>query len=568
MKKRILASSLITVIFALLIVTCSFIALVNIKEIDKTKEILSVYNNLVIKSNSFKDGNLDDFKISNAKVRFTFVDRDGNVLKDTSNENLENHLNRDEIVEALKNGEASSTRYSETQATNVIYYATKIDDNTLVRSSVPLYTIKVFSESYITYYFIVIVFVILLSLGLSLKLIRAIIYPVKELEIATNKIANGDYSRRVSIYTNDEIGSLANTFNNMADQLQSRISDSLDKQNKLEAILESMESGVIAVDNKQKVMLINPYVKNLFGIKEDIIGENISEYIIDYDILSFMRNIPAIEMKEIKLIHPILRELRIKKAPIINDKKIPIGVVITVLDITDIKRLENIRSQFVANVSHELKTPLTSIKGFAETLKFVEDLPTRNKFLDIIDKEAERLTNLINDILILSNIENNHKMKEEEFNPAKVIEDVINMVTPQMNSKQIEINFSSNGTNELNGDRDKFFQMILNLVENAIKYSNDKTLISIRTYDINDYTYIEVEDNGIGIPKEDLPRIFERFYRVDKSRAKGGTGLGLAIVKHIARMFNGEIFVKSTLNKGTKFTIKLRKNIKTDDFIY
>ena len=180
MKKRILASSLITVIFALLIVTCSFIALVNIKEIDKTKEILSVYNNLVIKSNSFKDGNLDDFKISNAKVRFTFVDRDGNVLKDTSNENLENHLNRDEIVEALKNGEASSTRYSETQATNVIYYATKIDDNTLVRSSVPLYTIKVFSESYITYYFIVIVFVILLSLGLSLKLIRAIIYPVKE----------------------------------------------------------------------------------------------------------------------------------------------------------------------------------------------------------------------------------------------------------------------------------------------------------------------------------------------------------------------------------------------------
>ncbi|WP_278600417.1 sensor histidine kinase, partial [Clostridium tertium] len=246
----------------------------------------------------------------------------------------------------------------------------------------------------------------------------------------------------------------------------------------------------------------------------------------------------------------------------------PIGVVITVLDITDIKRLENIRSQFVANVSHELKTPLTSIKGFAETLKFVEDLPTRNKFLDIIDKEAERLTNLINDILILSNIENNHKMKEEEFNPAKVIEDVINMVTPQMNSKQIEINFSSNGTNELNGDRDKFFQMILNLVENAIKYSNDKTLISIRTYDINDYTYIEVEDNGIGIPKEDLPRIFERFYRVDKSRAKGGTGLGLAIVKHIARMFNGEIFVKSTLNKGTKFTIKLRKSIKADDFIY
>ncbi|WP_322412587.1 HAMP domain-containing protein, partial [Clostridium perfringens] len=156
----------------------------------------------------------------------------------------------------------------------------------IIRASLPLYTIRVFSEDYIKYYIIVIIFVVLLSLGLSLKLIRAIIYPVKELEIATNKIANGDYSRRVNIYTNDEIGSLASTFNNMADQLQSKINDSLDKRNKLEAILESMESGVIAIDNKQKVMMINPYAKNLFGITKDIIGENISEYIIDYDIIS------------------------------------------------------------------------------------------------------------------------------------------------------------------------------------------------------------------------------------------------------------------------------------------
>ena len=565
MKKRILVSSLITVIFALIIVTCSFIALVNFREIDRTKEILAVYNNLVIKSNNFDENSLKNFTINDSGVRFTFVDKEGNVEKDTDNKNLENHLNREEVIGAFKNGEASSTRYSNTENTNVIYYATKIDDNTIIRSSVSLYTIKLFSEDYIKYYSVVIVFVILLSLGLSLKLVRAVIYPVKELEIVTNKIANGDYGRRVSIFTNDEIGSLANTFNNMADQLQSKISDSLDKRNKLEAILESMESGVIAVDNKQNVILINPYAKNLFGIKDDIIGEKISEYIIDYDILTFMKNVPFIEMKEIKLIHPIARELRIKKAPIINDKKIPIGVVVTVLDITDIKRLENIRSQFVANVSHELKTPLTSIKGFAETLKFVEDINTKNKFLDIIDKEAERLTNLINDILILSNIENNYRMKEETFNPKEVIEDVINMVTPQMNNKNIEIEFISNESKKLTGDRDKFFQMILNLVENAIKYSNNEANIKIKTYDVNDYTYIEVEDNGIGIPKDDLPRIFERFYRVDKSRAKGGTGLGLAIVKHIVKMFNGEIFVKSTLNKGTKFTIKLRRTIELND---
>ena len=275
-----------------------------------------------------------------------------------------------------------------------------------------------------------------------------------------------------------------------------------------------------------------------------------------------MKSIHEIETKEIKLIHPVPREIRIKKAPIINSKKIPIGVVLTVLDITDIKRLENIRSQFVANVSHELKTPLTSIKGFAETLKYVEDNNTRNKFLDIIDKEAERLTNLINDILILSNIENSNKMKNEEFNPSEVIEDVIKMFLNQINNEEVEIFFDDKGTKELIGDRDKFYQMMLNLVENAIKYSNIKATINIRTYENRDYQYIEVEDNGIGIPIEDLPRIFERFYRVDKSRVKGGTGLGLAIVKHIVKMFNGEVYVDSKLNKGTKFTIKIRKTRK------
>ncbi|MGN0027010.1 MAG: ATP-binding protein [Clostridium sp.] len=558
MKKRIVVSSLITVIFALIVVTSSFIALLNVKEIERTKDILSSYNDMVIRHIKLGDDDLVGFKINNSRVRFTIVDKAGNVIKDSENNNLENHSSREEIIGAFKNGKSTSTRYSKTEGVNVIYYATKIDENTVLRSSVPISNIKFFTEGYIKYYLIIIFFVILLCLGLSLKLIRAIIYPLKELEIVTDKIANGDYSRRVDIHTNDEIGSLANTFNNMADQLNSKIIDSIDKQNKLEAILESMESGVIAVDNKQNVILINPYAQNLLGINKDIIGKNISEYIIDYDIISFMRSIHEIETKEIKLMHPIPRELRIKKSPIINTKKIPIGVVLSILDITDIKRLENIRSQFVANVSHELKTPLTSIKGFAETLKYVEDIETRNKFLDIIDKETERLTNLINDILVLSNIENN-KMKEEEFNPSEVIEDVINMFINQVNNKDVEIYFHDKGSNVLLGDRDKFYQMMLNLVENAVKYSNNKAIINIRTYESQYYEYIEVEDNGIGIPKEDLPRIFERFYRVDKSRAKGGTGLGLAIVKHIAKMFNGEVYVESVLNKGTKFTIKLRK---------
>ena len=559
MKKRILLSSLITVIFSLIVVSCSFITLTNIREIEKAKETLSVYNDLLIKIQNYNLNDIDYIKINNVQVRFTLLDNNGNVIKDTFKDDLENHLNREEIKNAIDTGKGAATRYSDTEKTTVVYFATKVNDNLIIRSSVPLNNINIFSKQYSIYIGIIIILVILLSIGLSLKLIKAIIYPLNELELVTNKIANGDYSRKVDIYTNDEIGSLANTFNNMAEQLRLKINDSLDKQNKLEAILESMESGVIAVDNKQKIILINPYAKNLFGVEGDIIGDNLSEHIIDYDIVNFVRSFPDIEAKEVKVMHPIERELRVKKAPIINDKKNPIGVVITAIDITDIKRLENIRSQFVANVSHELRTPLTSIKGFAETLKYVENADTRKKFLDIIDKEAERLTSLINDILILSNIENNIKMKNEEFNPCETIEEAINIFTNRFNKKEVKIEFDFKDYTKLIGDKDKFYQMLLNLIENAIKYSNDKVNIKIKTYGNKNYFYLEIKDNGVGIPKEDLPRIFERFYRVDKSRAKGGTGLGLAIVKHIVKMFNGEIYVKSELNEGTSFKIKIRK---------
>ncbi|MBU3107243.1 sensor histidine kinase [Clostridium gasigenes] len=559
MKKRIIVFNIITVLFALLILTSSFVALVNVNEIEKTKSLLSSYNKIMILNPNFTEKNLENFKINNVRVRFTLIDKNGNVKFDSSNKDLENHFDREEIIEAIKKDEAGITRFSKTEGVNLVYYANKLDDDIIIRSAVPLSTVKVLSLRYFKYYILVIILVLLLSLGLSLKLVRAIIYPIKELETATAKIASGDFNRRAKIHTNDEVGSLAHTFNNMADQLQVRISDSLDKQNKLESILESMESGVIAIDKEEKIMLINPYAKRVFGLNKNIIGKNIGEYIIDYDLINFIKDTPEIETVEVKILHPFERELRIKKAPIINSIKLPIGTVIAVQDITDIKRLENMRSQFVANVSHELRTPLTSIKGFAETLKYVKEDETKNKFLDIIDKEADRLTRLINDILVLSNIENNNNVLEVEFDPNEVITEAINMVSGQAVLKNTKIEILNNYKGLLVGDRDKFFQLILNLVENAIKYSGEESNVLVKSYNVNDYIYIEVVDNGFGIPKEDLPRIFERFYRVDKSRAKGGTGLGLAIVKHIVKIFNGEIYVDSNIGLGTKFTVKIKK---------
>lgn len=218
------------------------------------------------------------------------------------------------------------------------------------------------------------------------------------------------------------------------------------------------------------------------------------------------------------------------------------------------------RSQFVANVSHELKTPLTSIKGFSETLRIVDDENTKNKFLDIIDKETDRLTLLIDDILILSNIENMNKLSNEKFNPNEVVEDVINMIKKEAAKKNISIEVEKKFNGLLVGDKDKFYQVVLNLTTNSIKYSNENGNVKIFTNKSKDKFVLMVKDDGIGIPKEDLPRIFERFYIVDKSRTSKSTGLGLAIVKHIVKLFNGEIFVESEVGKGSKFTV-ISKNV-------
>ena len=559
MKKKIITLVVITVIFALVIVTSCFIGLVNISTIKDAKETLAIYNECVARED-YKDSKLLSlYKFKDNLVRFTVINKDGEVIFDNEIAKLDNHNNRQEIIDAFKNGSGSSVRYSASLSTSMVYVATKIDDNTVIRSSVPVNNIRVFTSVTLKYYIAIILLVFVLSLFLAVKLVKIIVYPINELQKVTSKIESGDLNKRAIIYNYDEIGFLAQTFNNIADQLEIRIIDSLDKKNKLEAILESMESGVIAIDNNENIILINSYSQKLFDLKEDNIGKKISDCIIDYDLINFIREIPEIGTKEVKLFHPIERELRVKKSPIINYLNNSIGIVITVQDITDIKRLENMRSEFVANVSHELKTPLTSIKGFSETLRYVDDSETKNKFLDIIDKESERLTNLINDILILSNIENIHKMESEYFNPGDVIENVLDMVKSQAYKKSIIIKYNDCFNSEILGSKDKFHQLAVNLIENAIKYSNENGIVKIDLTLEEQYFVFKVKDNGIGIPKNDIPRIFERFYRVDKSRSTRGTGLGLAIVKHIVKLFNGEISVKSKVGIGSTFTVKIKK---------
>ncbi|SHE89095.1 two-component system histidine kinase PnpS [Clostridium fallax] len=569
MKKKIMFSFGITIIFSLMIITCSFVAISNYQNIDRTKDNLMHYNDVIaisLRNNSNKEdiiNTLKDLKERDKGIRLTLVEKDGKVIYDSEGLDIyENYIYREEIEKAMKEGEGDGTRFNKKLNSNVAYYATKINEDYIIRSAIPLENLRLFHQHNIKFYFFTLTFVILISIFISQKLTKIIVEPLNELELMTSKISSGELGRRVKITSNDELGSLGKTFNEMADQLQSTMAELIDKQNRLEAILKSMDSGVIAIDRNHRVIMINPYAEKIFGIKNKIIGETLKDTIKDFDLDNIFEN--PNEYREVKIDSPNKKELRIKTAEIINEGE-HIGTVAVVQDITDIKILENIRSQFVANVSHELKTPLTSIKGFAETLKYVEDEEHRVKFLDIINDEAERLTRLINDILSLSNIEQNKEINLTYFDPNKVIENVYTMMKIEAKKKDIELFINLNSTFTLLGDKDKFKQMILNIVDNAIKYSEKNDKVYIETENNNGKFKVSIKDTGIGIPKKDIPRLFERFYRVDKarSRAKGGTGLGLAIVKHIIKTFNGDIEVLSEIGKGTTFIVTIKgQNIK------
>jgi len=563
MKKKLVIYLLSTVIFIFIVVTALFVSIFNYEYQQNLKDKLQINNNMIIsllQSNNLRDH--EKFFMENlahSELRVTYVDKIGKVIYDSSvnGEIMENHNKRQEIVEARKSGSGFSIRYSTSTEKNMMYFATAFNDGFIIRSSMPLKIVNGLGSKYFKFYIIAIIFSALMSIWFSLKLSYIIVKPITDLSFITSRISKGEFHRRARIVSDGEIGQLAKNFNEMADKLEFTLNEVTDKQNRLEAILQSMDSGVIAVDRKNRVIMINPYAKKMFGVNKDIIGQNLLDNIRDFQLEDIFRQSDD-DYKEIKITWPQARELRIKTADIINRSE-HIGTVAVVQDITEVKKLETMRTQFVANVSHELKTPLTSIKGFAETLKYVDDAETKDKFLNIINEEAERLTRLITDILILSHIEQQKEVKNENINVNKIVVDVYNLMINIADAKGIKLTIEQQNIKTLMGDDDRFKQMLINLVGNAINYSETGDSVFIGTESFDDKFILRVVDTGVGIAKDQIPRIFERFYRVDKarSRSNGGTGLGLAIVKHIVLQLNGKIYVESELGKGSKFIIEI-----------
>jgi two-component system phosphate regulon sensor histidine kinase PhoR len=443
----------------------------------------------------------------------------------------------------------------------------------VVRIAKPLYEINnLVNKLYINILIAVLAGLVVASL-IGYRLAEKITRPIKEITYSAERISNGQFDKFININSKDEVGKLASSINNMASKLNETIISLQDKNVKLEAIMSSVVNGIIAIDGSEKVLFINSVAESILDIKErDVVGKHLLQVVRNNSIDNYLNTILR-EKKyfdtEITLGGYSEKTLKFYANPIKQTDKSDIkGIIITIQDITELRKLEKMRTEFVANVSHELKTPLTSIKGFVETLKMsdMENQQDNMRFLNIIEDEADRLYRLINDILSLSELEQKKaKIKKESINIEKSVIEVLSMLKGQSKEKNIETSMSiQEGLKSLIGDSDKIKQMLINLIENAIKYTPENGKVVVEAYNLLDEDgreniVITVADNGIGIPKQHIPRLFERFYRVDKARSRkvGGTGLGLAIVKHVVILFNGKIEVNSEVGKGTEFKITI-----------
>ncbi len=407
------------------------------------------------------------------------------------------------------------------------------------------------------------VIIAILSLRYALRLRTYL----KDFMNISQKISNKEFHARMDESTKGELGELSRNFNSMIRIMDSTIQELEDSHLKMESILKSIPHGILAIDINSNIILINEEAKNMLKCDSDIkiegsnINAVINEKLILREIMYFMGS-KISKNKEIKINDDLVYLINLDPIYLQGSNKIIIGAIINIKNITERVRLENMRSDFVANVSHELKTPLTSISGFVETLRLNEniDVNTRNRFLGIIESESNRLKRLIEDILLLSFIEGKDHIAKEIVFIDEVFSEVKEITQSLAKAKDLVIHYEiQNKYLRVMANRDYMKQVMLNLMDNAIKYSNSASDIYVSIGNKDDKVIISVKDEGVGIPEEDLSRVFERFYRVDKARSRdvGGTGLGLAITKHIVKHMDGNIEVKSELGKGSEFIVSL-----------
>jgi len=506
-------------------------------------------------------------------ARITVIIPDGTVIGDTDLDprQMENHADRPELSTALKGESGIATRFSASERVERIYVAIPVKKgNTLVgviRLSMPMTAVAAALSSVYLKITGAGLVVALLAAVISLVVVQRLNRVLKEMKAGAERFASGELNYRLLIPDSEEMSALAQAMNQMASQLDTRIKELVSQRNEIEAVLSSMLGAVLVVDCDEKILRQNRAAESLLGIRKEDHGRAVQEAVRNSALLKFVEK--ALAGKE-----PVAAELMVKKdgekffqahGTLLKDgcgQKL--GAVLVLYDITSLKKLEQIRREFVANVSHELRTPITAIKGFVETLKesAFQDPERARKFLDIVEGHANRLNAIIEDLLALSRIEQSEESGQIELAESSlnsVLNSAIELNRAKAEEKKISIELDAPEKLKAKINSQLMEQAVSNLIDNAVKFSDPGKSVRVKAEPTEKEIVISVSDSGPGIPKEHLPRIFERFYRVDKGRSRkmGGTGLGLAIVKHIVRAHKGRVWVESVPGQGSKFFIHL-----------
>jgi len=507
-------------------------------------------------------------------TRITVVDRTGKVLADSDEDPavMDNHGQRPEIVTAFAGQEGEATRYSRTLHRMLKYVAIPVERDgevvAAVRTAIPVTTIQQELTSLSTSIVIAGIIILLAATVISLVVFGRLRKPLVALTENANRLAAGDFSVHLPVHKSEEIGALTAAMNNMARQLDARIRTIVEQRNEQEAILSSMSEGVVALDDSLKVLSMNAAAARFFDADEERArGKRIQEVIRNadlHDLAQAALQKPDPVEREILLRGDRDRYLQVRGTALRDAGEQQIGAVLVVNDITRIKRLEQVRRDFVANVSHELRTPITAITGSIETLLDgqVDKPDDSRRFLEIVGRHAARLNAIVEDLLTLSRLENEAErggLKLEPGSVCAVVEAAVAACQHTGAERKVKLTVECEEGLTARMDAAKLEQALVNLIDNAIKASPADSEVAVRAQRSDREVVIAVQDHGDGIEPRHLPRLFERFYRVDdaRSRERGGTGLGLAIVKHTMLGHGGRVTVESRWRKGSTFQLRL-----------
>jgi len=508
-----------------------------------------------------------------SETRITVILPDGTVIGDSREtpQFMDNHAGRDEIAAALSGRTGRSIRYSDTLHQRMMYVAVPLENDgrvrAVVRTALGVSALEQSLRSIRLQIALGGLVIALLAAGVSYYVSRRITQPIEKIRQGAEHFSTGNLSHRLPAPETEEMASLAEALNRMAAQLDDRMKTVVSQRNELEAVLASMVEGVVAVDMEERIISMNQAAGRMFECDPARCqGRNIQEVIRNLALQRFVGRALSSDTSiadDFVLYRGEERILNIHSTPL-YDARQQIGTLLVINDVTQLRHLEHVRSDFVANVSHEIKTPLTAIKGFVETLQQgeVEDRQERERFLGIILKHVDRLNAILEDLLTLSRIEREGvrpEMKLQLTAIRDVVQTAVQVCQPRAEARKIRISVECPEDIQARVDATLLEQALVNLLDNAVKYSGDGGRIWIEVAQKPAQVRIHIRDQGPGIPKRHLPRLFERFYRADKARSRklGGTGLGLAIVKHIVQVHGGHVTVESTLGKGSTFTLYL-----------